>query len=212
MSTILSTTKRCSSLLIRLSTNTTNSKSHCKELVSRRLMSSKRQRRQQQQQQQQRRPNPQANPPPPPPQRKWPLMLSIMTVPIMFLGWAASDSIFGNRQIGQNERLRQEFLQSSSSSLVDEESTPILSYCVVRRASGVTHCLTSVQLGDVVEVLQEGVGPNRAYNLCRLPADPNEPLSTDIYGWFPTRWLQKLEDYDKMVQEQWERLETQDKS
>jgi hypothetical protein len=63
-----------------------------------------------------------------------------------------------------------------------------------------------------VEVLQEGIGPNRAYNLCRLPAHPDEPLSTDIYGWFPTRWLQKLDDYDQMVQEQLQNLENEEES
>lgn len=140
------------------------------------------------------------------PPRNWPLTVSVMTVPIMFFAWAASDSIFGNRQIGTNEALRQEFLSDMLARQRDE-TRPILSYCVVRRTSGFTHCLTSVQLGDVVEVLQEGIGPKRAFNLCRLPAHPDEPLSTDIYGWFPTRWLQKLDDYDKMVYEQLKKLE-----
>jgi hypothetical protein len=63
--------------------------------------------------------------------------------------------------------------------------------------------LSSVKVGDVVEVLQEGVGPDQAYNLCRLPAhDPNHGMATDICGWFPIRWLQRLDDYENMVVEQ----------
>jgi hypothetical protein len=139
------------------------------------------------------------------------MAVSVMIVPIMFFSWAASDSIFGNRQVGKNGALRQEFL-SDTLAREEDESRPILCFCVVRRTSGFAHCLTSVKLGDVVEVLQEGIGPNRAFNLCRLPAHPDEPLSTDIYGWFPTRWLQKLDDYDMMMQEQLQLLENEEES
>lgn len=80
---------------------------------------------------------------------------------------------------------------------------PTLFHCVVRKTSGLTHCLSGVRLGDVVEILEEGVGPDKAYNLCRLPAKDNEAsLSRDTYGWFPIRWLQKLEHYESMVREQ----------
>lgn len=123
----------------------------------------------------------------------------------MFLAWGASDSIFGNRQIGANNDLRKEFLSDSVERQRDEE-LPVICLCVVRKVSKTTHCLVGVELGDVVEVLAEGVGPQRRYNLCRLPADPNEPLSTDVYGWFQTRNLQRLEDYDRMVEEQLKNL------
>jgi hypothetical protein len=122
-----------------------------------------------------------------------------MVVPGMFLAWGASDSIFGNRQVGKNEELREAFLSQYSSGL---ELLPVVRLCVVRRNTGFTHCLSGVQIGDVVEVLQEGVGPERSYNLCRVPANPEDPMSTDIYGWFPTRWLQKLDNYDQMVHDQ----------
>ena len=134
---------------------------------------------------------------------KWPAVVSAMIVPGMFLAWSVSDSIFGNRQIGKNETLRKEFLSQPT----DFENQPVICFCVVRRTSGITHGLSGVQIGDVVEVLQEGVGPDNLYNLCRLPADPTHELSEDIYGWFPTRWLQKLDAYDKMVQEQLGNLE-----
>ncbi|MGK3758052.1 MAG: hypothetical protein ACI8RD_010366 [Bacillariaceae sp.] len=68
-------------------------------------------------------------------------------------------------------------------------------------------------------LIKEGVGPDRQYNLCRLPAKSSPSsseeesesspslslslsLSTDTYGWFPVRWLQKLDHYESMVQKQ----------
>lgn len=136
--------------------------------------------------------------------RKWPVAASIMIVPVMFVAWGVSDSIFGNRQVEKNENLRQEFL---SQNFLAVEMLPVICLCVVRRNTGFTHCLSGVQIGDVVEVLQEGVGPDRMYNLVRLPTNADAPMSTDIYGWFPTRMLQKMDDYDKMVQEQLKELE-----
>jgi hypothetical protein len=117
----------------------------------------------------------------------------------MFLAWGASDWIFGNQQVATNEALRQEFLNQPP---LLEEDANILLYCVVRRTSGFTHCLSSVKVGDVVEVLQEGVGPDQAYNLCRLPAHSNHDMATDTCGWFPIRWLQRLDDYENMIEQQ----------
>jgi hypothetical protein len=131
----------------------------------------------------------------------------------MFVAWGASKWIFGNQQLSKNEQLRQEFL----STLPDNDATNngdtddtdddgvILFHCVVRRTTGFTQGLSGVQVGDVVEVLQEGVGPEGLYNLCRLPA--KHSMGTDTLGWFPTRWLQKLDDYEIMVQEQLKSLE-----
>ncbi|KAL3945113.1 MAG: hypothetical protein SGBAC_000781 [Bacillariaceae sp.] len=138
--------------------------------------------------------------------RNWPLLLSVLTIPAMFLAWGASDSIFGNRQVGENNTLREEFLANPMERQRDED-LPVLFLCVVRKVSKATHCLVGIQLADVVEVLAEGVGPQRQYNLCRLPADPDKPLSTDVYGWFPTRNLQKLDDYNQMVEAQLRKLE-----
>ena len=35
-----------------------------------------------------------------------------------------------------------------------------------------------------------------------LESHPSLSISTDTYGWFPVRWLQKLDHYESMVQEQ----------
>ena len=59
---------------------------------------------------------------------------------------------------------------------------------------------------------QEGVGPDRAYNLCRLitsktlvsTGSDDESIAHEdaSYGWFPIRWLQKLEHYNATIQQQ----------
>jgi len=57
---------------------------------------------------------------------------------------------------------------------------PVLFHCVIRRAyksmSG-SHGLRGVEVGDVVEILQEGVGPDKAYNLCRLRGKKNGSMT-----------------------------------
>jgi hypothetical protein len=79
--------------------------------------------------------------------------------------------------------------------------------------------------------LEEGVGPEKAYNLCRLPAKQpaaaaahnvgedqsqgQQPatapsLSRDVYGWFPIRWLQKLDHYESIVREQQHNMSSED--
>ena len=138
---------------------------------------------------------------------KWPAVAALMMVPAMFMAWGASSWVLSNQQIETNEKLRQAFLRQSSSAVGEYDTMPVLFHCVIRRSSGFTHCLSasSMQIGDVVEVLQEGVGPEELYNLCRLPA--KHEMQSDAIGWFPTRWLQKLSNYDMMVQEQLKRLE-----
>ncbi|KAG7350427.1 hypothetical protein IV203_009787 [Nitzschia inconspicua] len=162
--------------------------------------SSKRIQQQQQQQQQQRQEREDMAKEIP----KWPAMASIFVVPILFAAWNISDYIFGNRQIGINEKLRQDFQQQHSVKDLDE--MPAKLYCVVRKTHGFTHCLTGVRIGDIVEVLEEGVGPQNAYNLCRLhpPSssnddDKNDDVSTVRYGWFPYRWLETLDHYNAMA-------------
>ncbi len=156
--------------------------------------------------------NQQEEPPKPSSVPKWAATTSILIVPFMFAAWGVSDWIFGNRTKGHNEGLRQDFVADQRKNSPDNEmegwlerleTKPTLFHCVVRKTSGLTHCLSGVRLGDVVEILEEGVGPDKAYNLCRLPAKDNEAsLSRDTYGWFPIRWLQKLEHYESMVREQ----------
>ena len=161
----------------------------CRFLSSSSSKGTRRQRRQQQRQEFQEQHIP-----------KWPAVASLLMVPVVFGAWKVADYILGTRQVGLNESLRQQFQRETQTQTL--ESMPTIFYCVIRKNTGFTHCLTGVQIGDVVEVLQEGVGPQKAYNLCRLPAKQGDDLSVDAYGWFPYRWLQKLDDYESIVQQQ----------
>jgi len=56
----------------------------------------------------------------------------------------------------------------------------------------------TVEVGDVVEVLAEGVGPGNAFHLCRVRNSGNGPevegwdeVNFDI-GWYPIRYLESL--------------------
>lgn len=124
-------------------------------------------------------------------------MAPVVMLPVMFLMYGISENYFQNRQLRLNEELRQQMEKEYDKKELEFE--PILFHCVIRRTRDVTHCLSNIKVGDVVQVLYEGVGPNQEYNLCRFPAD--EPHAMDTIGWFPTRWLQKLEDYERMIQQ-----------
>lgn len=67
---------------------------------------------------------------------------------------------------------------------------PTLYECIVKHPyrMGGTHGLAgNVKMGDVVQVLQEGVGPGQQYVLCR-----RMDQSGDIQvGWYPTGFLEK---------------------
>lgn len=149
----------------------------------------------------------------------------------MFAGWGVAQWVIGNRRLGDSEELRRLFLaehcgrggtDGDGGSDGDGEerlhAMPVLFHCVIRRTHGFAHTMAGgrLRVGDVVEVLQEGVGPDRSYNLCRLPADPEHGvgvgtlLATDTYGWFPTRWLQKLDHYEAIVRRQHQHQQQED--
>lgn len=73
--------------------------------------------------------------------------------------------------------------------LEESKDKPVLFECVVREAykMGGTHGLEGVAVGDVVEVLEEAVGPSKYYNLCRFKKD-GELVSV---GWYPISFLEK---------------------
>ena len=69
---------------------------------------------------------------------------------------------------------------------------PSLFVCTVRKKAmnlDGFKCLTGVEVGDEVEVLQEKVGPGEMYNLCRKLDENGQIMSI---GWFPTQFLEKL--------------------
>jgi len=50
-----------------------------------------------------------------------------------------------------------------------------------------SHGLQGVLVGDVVEIVEEKVGPNAAYNLCRIKKD-----DTTRVGWFPIKFMKRI--------------------
>jgi hypothetical protein len=75
---------------------------------------------------------------------------------------------------------------------VDKTQQPLFQ-CVVRR---VPHsldghaCLTNVHVGDVLNVLEEGVGPGKVYNLCEVERSGG----VKSVGWFPCSCLEPIKD------------------
>lgn len=80
------------------------------------------------------------------------------------------------------------------------KDAPFMFRCVVRRIPELfdgTKSLTNVKVGDIVDVVEEGVGPGGAYNLCRLcqTSDTETGCANGdemSIGWFPTICLEKI--------------------
>mmetsp|Transcript_44340 Transcript_44340/g.82352 ORF Transcript_44340/g.82352 Transcript_44340/m.82352 type:complete len:191 (-) Transcript_44340:190-762(-) len=123
---------------------------------------------------------------------------------LTLLGLLAADRFVQSQQRnGRDEVVR--MLEREVRAAVDERSgatgsfppetadQPRLFRCAVRRAPenfDGTKCLRGVREGDVVDVLEEGVGPGNAYNLCRVCKEgTNDDL---LIGWFPMTCLEKL--------------------
>jgi len=73
----------------------------------------------------------------------------------------------------------------------DWYNMPSLFDCIVRKIPlnlDGYKCLTGIREGDVVQVLEEKVGPGSMYNLCRKLDDKGRATSV---GWFPTMYLEK---------------------
>jgi hypothetical protein len=53
--------------------------------------------------------------------------------------------------------------------------------------------LVGIQVGDVVDVLEEGVGPDGMYNLCRTTRSPGNEGTVRQVGWYPIWFLEKID-------------------
>jgi len=69
---------------------------------------------------------------------------------------------------------------------------PVQFQCTVRQAyrMGGSHALMHVQVGDVIDVLHEGVGPQELYNLCRISQNGH----VWSIGWYPVQYLEKVQE------------------
>ena len=80
--------------------------------------------------------------------------------------------------------------------LLKWKDQPALFNCIIRREykqMGGSYGLHDVMVGDVVEVLEEGIGPDKHYNLCRIQKDDGSGGKEDQIGWFPMSFMEKME-------------------
>lgn len=102
---------------------------------------------------------------------------------------------------------RKEMMSSYLTEGQDDAKQPRFN-CTVRRVPenfDGHKCLTDIKVGDVVAVIDEGVGPGGQYNLCSIDRNPRvnrkglghkeltETKNTVSVGWFPCSCLQKIE-------------------
>jgi len=83
-------------------------------------------------------------------------------------------------------------------SMEEESSKPSLFQCrvmAVPKYFDGTKSLMGVEVGDVVDVLEEQIGPGGTYNLCRLIRQENDQKhreSVISVGWYPMSCLEKI--------------------
>lgn len=77
------------------------------------------------------------------------------------------------------------------------QNSPTLFQCKVveEYKMGGSHGLKGVKVGDVVEILQEDVGPGEYYHLCRT----RDPETADVLsiGWYPLGYMEPIETSKK---------------
>lgn len=109
------------------------------------------------------------------------------------------DQLLQYQQESNRKRIMQELQDEagtrSAEEMVELESwlnRPALFECRVRKLAqnlDGTKCLKEVAIGDIVQVLEEKVGPGDMYNLCRTVDRNGRTISA---GWFPTMYLEKI--------------------
>lgn len=120
----------------------------------------------------------------------------------IFVGWSLIalflvDSLLVHQQNLEHEEFLNKLTRESSISGDLEEKAiwynmPTLFECIVRKQPlnlDGNKCLTGVNVGDKVQVLEEKVGPSGMYNLCRSVDDKGAAIAV---GWFPTQCLEKV--------------------
>lgn len=152
----------------------------------------------------------QLHPPPPPPPpgllRKWWQSGSILLV----VGWTGLAVWVLDQYLQYQQRLdAAEAVEAMADDAKRQKlalrqkwhNQPALFHCTIRRAHknmGGSYGLKNVRVGDVVEVLEEGVGPDRHYNLCRIHKNNSDnDGATEQIGWFPISYMEKLEPAPK---------------
>jgi len=86
--------------------------------------------------------------------------------------------------------LSEETRQKRQALLEEGKDKPALYNCVVKESykMGGSHGLEDVKVNDIVEILQEGVGPGGSYHLCRTRDQEGNVVSI---GWYPIGFMEK---------------------
>eukprot|EP00804_Cyclotella_cryptica_P010666 CCRYP_005479-RA/>CCRYP_005479-RA protein AED:0.47 eAED:0.47 QI:0/-1/0/1/-1/1/1/0/229 len=90
----------------------------------------------------------------------------------------------------------------------DGTGNKFLFKCVVRRVPQFFdghRCLTNIKVGDVLNVIEEGVGPGNQYNLCSIDrsqsrgkvGDESDAKGVVSIGWFPCSCLELVNDREE---------------
>jgi hypothetical protein len=96
------------------------------------------------------------------------------------------------------ETIRDESMRQKQALVAVWRDQPALYECIIRREyknMGGSHGLVGVAVGDVVQVLQQGVGPNLQYNLCRVPRQRtigDEEEQAEAIGWYPMAFMEQI--------------------
>lgn len=91
------------------------------------------------------------------------------------------------RQLAKEE---EEFRQTLQQEWQDKPAL-FLVKAIIKYQMGGTMGLRNVTVGDVLQVLQENVGPNQGYYLCCTRNDDGEMISI---GWYPTSFVEKIHE------------------
>ena len=118
---------------------------------------------------------------------------------LIALGWTGLAVFALDRYLQYTDRqdamnmvgmLSEESRQKRQVLLEEWKDKPTLYKCIVKESykMGGSHGLKDVQVNDIVEVLQEGVGPGESYHLCRTR---DEEGSVKSIGWYPIAFMEK---------------------
>lgn len=107
------------------------------------------------------------------------------------------EAVFKRLQHDVDADMAKERSEGHTLSLEEESSKPSLFQCrvmAVPKYFDGTKSLMGVEVGDVVDVLEEQIGPGGTYNLCRLVRQENDKKQESIIsvGWYPMSCLEKV--------------------
>mmetsp|Transcript_24829 Transcript_24829/g.44659 ORF Transcript_24829/g.44659 Transcript_24829/m.44659 type:complete len:231 (+) Transcript_24829:126-818(+) len=109
------------------------------------------------------------------------------------------------RQLERNVRRDEATTRKEDKKMLDEGVAANFKFkCIIRKAPenfDGHKCLKNVKVGDIVNVIEEGVGPDGQYNMCAIERgavkhkgnDSSEDVQRFSIGWFPCSCLQKIE-------------------